>query len=573
MLLRFLSVVFLCVFFVACTPEPDDGPGSSGGSSGGPPEPDPGPPPPFSTVPTSKLLTASRFLSQAGFGGTLQEIEAVASKGERAWLTEQLAIQPSLHAEQALQNHRDYCATIEDEDCDGDGVIWAPNFRRFMLWERVVNAPDQIHQKMAYALSQIFVISDVPDNLNKLPATAYWWDLLLTHGLGNYRNLLEAVTLSPAMGVYLSHYTNSKGDPDNGVFPDENYAREVMQLFSIGLYELNIDGSRKKDADGNDIPTYTNNEIRKFARVFTGLANGCGDEQEFQVWIEPAFECPMKMYEEHHAIGSKTLLNGFVVPDGQAGMQDINAALDNLYNHPNVGPFIGRLLIQRLVMSNPSPNYIQRVAAAFNDNDNGAGVRGDMKSVATAVLLDPEAGEATETSGKVRDPFMRFAHLFRALELSSKTGKYYNSGYVIQEHLQQFPLHSPSVFNFYSPDHMPFGEAGELGLRSPELQITSAFTVPKYLDDLQAHIVWDYQGEENDVDEDLVLDFSKLEAWADNAETLADYLDVLFTHGEMIDITRKGIIDIMSGLPEEPDLALRIAVYLTMASPEYIVRQ
>lgn len=572
MLLRFCCVILICAGISACG-------GGGGSGSGGNPDT----PLPFSEVPTSELQKSSHFLSQAGFGGPLSEIEEVATKGEAAWLAEQLEMQPSLHAQLSLELYNEYCTTINTDPLQCVPDATDPIFRDFVLINRVVNAPDQVQQKVAYALSQIFVTSGVPDTLNDLEALSYWWDLLLTYGLTNYRDLLEAVTLSPTMGVYLSHYRNSKGDPANGVFPDENYAREVMQLFSIGLYELNPDGSRKKDGNGNDIPTYTNAEIREFARVFTGLANGCGDNQQFEFFFPVAFVCPMKMYEEHHATGSKNLLNGFTAPDGQAGMEDISDALDNLYNHPNVGPFIGRLLIQRLVMSNPSPQYIARVTAAFNDN--GAGVRGDMKAVVSAILLDPEARVRTETSGKVREPFLRFAHLLRALELNSSTGNYYYDVWFLENILKQFPLRSPSVFNFYSPNHVPFGEAGDLGLFAPELQITNSFTVPEYFVQVQAQVVWgspqtvvwDSPQTREAVNEALELNYSKLAAYEHSPVTVAEYLDVLFTHGTMTDITRKGIRDILNALSDDPELvpgfAIHVATFFAMVSPEYIVRQ
>ncbi|MEM7208913.1 MAG: DUF1800 family protein [Pseudomonadota bacterium] len=550
----------------------DDSGSSSGGSSSGSSSSGGGTTSPISDIPLGDLNAASRFLSQSGFGGSLAEIEEVATLGHVTWLDQQLDMTPSLHTAEALQNHAAYCASINDDDCAGEGVIWHTDFRRFVLLNRVINAPDVVAQKVAYALSQIFVVSDVPDNLNTLNAMVYWWDLLLENGLGNFRDLLEAVTLSPAMGVYLSHYTNGKGDPANGVFPDENYAREIMQLFSIGLYELNPNGTRKKDANGNDIPTYTNEDIREFAKIFTGLANGCGDQQFFEVWAQPAFECPMKMYEEHHASGTKSLLNGMVVPDGQTGMQDIAAAMDNLYNHPNVGPFIGRLLIQRLVKSNPSPAYIARVSAAFADN--GAGVRGDMKAFVRAILLDPEATEQNQSSGKLRDPFLRFAHVSRALEMTSSSGVYYDNGWYLHELMKQYPLHSPSVFNFYSPDHVPFGEAGDAGLVSPELQIATSFSLPNYHNMISGFVLWDWQGEMTwVVDEDFELNFAPVYQYQDNPETVIHYVDAVFTHGAMSEATKQGIREAFTDMPWDSELATRTAIVMAMISPEYLVRQ
>ncbi len=569
-----LTPLAICALFLVLL----TGCGGGGGGSGEAP-------PIYGGLPKADLDEAALFLSQAGFGGNAGEIQALAGTDFEVWLDTQFSIAPTLHSDRAVRLHEDYCTAIAatHPTCEGPDVLWPPLFRTFVLWETVVAAPDQLHQKVAYALSQIFVVSDRDDNLSFLEAMTHWWDTLLMHGTGNYRDLLRAVTLSPAMGVYLSHYLNGKGDPAQGIFPDENYAREVMQLFSIGLYELNPDGSRKKDGNGKDIPTYNNADIREFAKVFTGLANGCGD-QEFLPWTQPDFTCPMRMYEEHHATGIKTLLNGDIVPDGLTGMEDVEQAIDNLYNHPNVGPFIGRLLIQRLVTSNPSPQYIARVSAAFADN--GDGVRGDMKAVIKAVLLDPEARGRTASYaqyGKVRDPFLRFAHLYRALELSSSTGDFYMDAWALQTWMKQFPLSSPSVFNFYSPDHVPFGVAGDAGLYAPELQIANAASVPGYYNYLESVVMWDNvvmwftdDGPPGFVG-DLTLDYAPVTRLLPHPRTLADYLDTLFTHGTMSRATRKGIADFAEELElmdaTQEELISRAVVYLTLTAPEYLVRQ
>jgi len=225
---------------------------------------------------------------------------------------------------------------------------------------------DLLRARVALALSEIFVISEVGALDGEPLGWASYYDLLLQHSFGNYRDLLYDITLHPCMGVYLTHLNNPKTDTTQNQFPDENYAREVMQLFSIGLYELNLDGSRKLDTAGNFIPTYDLGEIEEFAKVFTGLS--WGDRNEFGKRFpvsELGLTIPMQMFDEEHEPGSKQLLNGFVVPDRNPvdGLADLNDAIDNLFNHPNVGPFLARLLIQRLVKSNPSPDYISRVTS------------------------------------------------------------------------------------------------------------------------------------------------------------------------------------------------------------------
>lgn len=278
------------------------------------------------------------------------------------------------------------------------------------------------------------------------------------------------------MGLHLSHLNNSRSDPATGRFPDENYAREVMQLFSIGLYELAADGSRRLDAEGRLIPTYGNREITEFAKIFTGLGPG-GPEGEFGS-DEVDLTRAMRMYEPFHEPGPKRLLNGTVVPGGQSGMEDVAAAVDNLFRHPNVGPFLGRLLIQRLVTSNPSPGYVARVATAFADN--GDGERGDLAAVVSAILLDPEARRtalaAGEHFGHLQEPVLRATGLLRAFRASTGSGFFPVAGWRLQENLLQHPLSAPSVFSFFLPDHQPKSELSDRGLVEPEFQITTSAT-------------------------------------------------------------------------------------------------
>lgn len=274
------------------------------------------------------LASASRLASRATFGLDYTDIEAIAGQGEEAWLEQQFKTPPGWHQtivkELLARQAAGEFAELEESN---NNIEFA--FRRLAWWQQAVYAPDLLRQRVAFALSEILVVSDKVDTLAVFPyALSNYYDTLLTHAVGNYRDLLRAVTLHPAMGIYLSHVNNARANPELNTYPDENYAREVMQLFTIGRFELNPDGSEKTDSQGQPIPTYDNDDIREFARIFTGLSYGGGD------------------------------------------------ALDNLFNHPNVGPFIGRQLIQRLVTSNPSPEYIARVSAAFNGQSGAS--RGDM---------------------------------------------------------------------------------------------------------------------------------------------------------------------------------------------------
>jgi uncharacterized protein (DUF1800 family) len=442
-------------------------------------------------------------------------------------------------------------------------------YRRFAFWEQALTAPDQLRQLVAYALTQIFVVSDNVDDIfiNPLGLSSYY-DTLLTHAFGNYRDLLRAVTLHPVMGIYLSHVNNARSNPAANTFPDENYAREVMQLFSIGLFELNADGTQRLDGSGAPIPTYDNADIRAFAAVFTGLSYGAeqpGGASFFGNPV-PVLHVPMEMFDGFHEPGEKALLNGVVVPAGQTGSEDIEDAIDNLFNHPNVGPFIGRQLIQRLVTSNPSPAYVARVTAAF-DGD-GSTPRGDMVAVLRAILLDPEA----ETGIKLREPFLRYVALNRGLDVRSGDGTFPGLGYVGQFLTQQNVLSAPSVFNFYLPVFSPAGELSDAGLVAPEFQITNASTIVGVTNLLAYALFGEVSVETPEGFTDITLDLSDYEALADDPDALLDRIDLVFFAGGMDDATREAIRDAIAPVGADPGIRTRLALYLALASPAYAVQ-
>jgi uncharacterized protein (DUF1800 family) len=388
------------------------------------------------------------------------------------------------------------------------------------------------------------------------------------HAFGNYRDLLRDVTLHPAMGIYLSHVNNRRSDPANNIFPDENYAREVMQLFSIGLFELNIDGSHRLDNAGDPIPTYSNVEIREFAKIFTGLS--FGGASSFFGNPFPNFIFPMKMFDAEHEPGSKNLLNGLIVPNGQSGMQDIDAAIDNLFNHPNVGPFIGKQLIQRLVTSNPSPAYIERVARAFNGDVSG--VRGDMQAVVRAVLLDAEATTSTMADfGKLREPVVRYASILRQFGANSSDGFIANTGYVLQGLAKQHPLSAPSVFNFFLPVHSPAGEIAAAGLVAPEFQITTSNTIVGVSNLIDYVILADLVTQAPQPFTTVSLDFDEYLAIAADIGELVDRLDIVLTAGTLDAATRQAIESVLLDI-DDANLRVRIAVYMFLLSSDYAVR-
>ena len=385
------------------------------------------------------------------------------------------------------------------------------------------------------------------------------------------------------MGFYLSHLNNPRSNPAENIHPDENYAREVMQLFSIGLYELNNDGSRKLDGGGQPIPTYGQEEITEFAKIFTGL--GISEVVDNQ-WVDSAYfdlsiyvadmTKPMKMYEDWHEPGEKELLNGMLVPDGQPGMQDVQMALDNLFNHPNVGPFIGRQLIQRLIKSNPTPQYIDRVAQVFNNN--GQGVRGDLAAVVKAILLDPEARECRnlmeEESARLREPLVRYTHFARSVEREHIYGRHWNVGYGFWDATGQTPMGAPSVFNFFLPDFQPNGDLADRGLVAPEYQIHNTKLSVGFINEVNGWIVWNgLFGDWESNHPDVGIDVDRYKEFANDPETLLNELDKVYTHGQLTDRTREIIKAAISPLIYRyyREDRVRLAMYLLMISPDYAV--
>ncbi|MEM7764267.1 MAG: DUF1800 domain-containing protein [Pseudomonadota bacterium] len=541
--------------------------GGGGGSETPPPVVD-NPPPPAITK--TQLQEAARFASQATFGVPFEALEPMARQGEDAWLSEQFALPITRHSPTVVDIlQRREAGEFDAFEQDIEYLIFA---RRLAWWHNTITAEDTLRQRVAFALSQIFVVSDNVDILEVYPgALSTYYDLLLTNAFGNFRDLLAGVTRSPAMGIYLSHMNNQRSDPNAGTFPDENYAREVMQLFSIGLFELNEDGSHRLDAAGRPIPTYDNDDIREFAKVFTGFSFG-GPAAFFGNNNDPRFNVPMQMFDVAHETGEKRLLNGFVVPAGQTGDADVEMAIDNLFNHPNVGPFIGRLLIQRLTTSNPSPAYITRVSNAFADNGNG--VRGDMQAVIRAVLLDPDARQSAtgETRGKVSEPVVRYVSLLRQIGVESDDGFIAALGYFLQNETRQHPLSPPSVFNFYLPDHQPAGSLSERDLFAPELSITNANTVIAWPNFLDAVLLGGFVTDPPQGFSEVRLTPDRWLAIADDSTTLVDEINTLMAFGRLHPETIAAIIESIEPYEEAP-LRVALAVYYVAIAPEVIVQQ
>jgi uncharacterized protein (DUF1800 family) len=530
---------------------------------------------------TGRLIDAGRFLAQATLGADRPTIDSVAKMDFESWIDQQFAlpitrIQPLLPEiyDTTYQRH----LLAGGDTLDYPSIPTSEHFD-YAWWQVNMTNEDLLRQRIAFALSEIFVISVQSELKRYGEGVASYYDMLAENAFGNFEDLLLDVSLHPCMGVYLTHLNNPKSNPARFVYPDQNYAREMMQLFTIGLYELNPDGTRRQDAMGNDIPTYDNDDIQEFAKIWTGLGAGAAVQRP-DTTILAAFgmrpnridmTAPMVMYEDYHEPGAKALLNGFVVPAGQSGMEDIRATVRHLFDHPNVGPFFGQQLIQRLVKSNPSPAYVARVAAAFDDN--GAGVRGDLQAVIKAVLLDEEARSCgwynDPVQGKLKEPILRYTHFARAVGGYSVDGKFWNDGESYNEGAGQHPLYSFSVFNFYWPDFQPIGPIGGQGYLAPEFQVFNANTSIGFVNFVNEWAIEETLLQSRD--EDVVFtNLDEIIRHVEDTEALLNYLDILLTNGMLKDDTRQIISTIVDPM-EDPYEKIKLAIYLLVISADYTI--
>src|SRR5580658_5870814 len=448
--------------------------GSSGDTAGSTPPTSTAPPTP---PPTSTALVgaadAARLLDQATFGVTAADVAHVQSVGIDAYLNEQLAYTPTQYTGYTYTPHTAPAGCIGDgsNPPDASTLCARDQYSAYQVqrdfFVHALNNPDQLRQRVAFALSQIMVVSSV--EIYEAYGLAAFQNILLNDALGNYRTLLQDVTLSPTMGHYLDMANSDETNPQNGTVPNQNYAREVLQLFSIGLIELNPDGTPQLDTSGAPIPTFESATIEGFASVFTGWTYPPLSGATSQ-WTNPInFDGTMVSFPNHHQSGTKALLNGYTVPAGQTPLQDLTNALDNIFNHPNVGPFISKQLIQHLVTSNPSPAYVARIAAVFANN--GQGVRGDLSAVVRAILTDTEArgaAPATNLFGHLREPALFITSTLRSLGGQS-------DGVFLSEASAAMgqPIFSPeTVFSFYPPSYQIPGTQ----TTAPEFGIQNAAT-------------------------------------------------------------------------------------------------
>ncbi len=529
---------------------------------------------------------SSRFLYQATLGSSYQDIKQLAGTDFEKWIDHQLSLPSHSILEETNEIYQEAVDWFLLNGGDSADVASSPNWISFQYawWTQHMNNPDKLRKRVALALSEILVISILSDLSGNGRALASYYDILLNNAFGNYEDLLMQVSLHPSMGFYLSHLNNPKTDTVENTHPDENYAREIMQLFTIGLNELNSDGTAKLDPQGRPVPSYNQKDIKELAKVFTGLGfsavmpNMYTDSAVFGMGIYLAdFTKPMKMYGRFHEPGEKYLLNGTtIIPDGQSGLKDIQDAIKSLINHPNTGPFIGKQLIQRLIKSNPSPGFVERIGNVF-DND-GQGKRGNLAAVIKAILLDPEARDCDwmmdENNGQLREPIVRYSHFTSAVDVEQYYGRYWNIGYDFWSSTTQIPLASPTVFNFFSPNYIPKGEIDKKGLVAPEFQIHNSRTSIGYVNQVNTWTVFDYvmySWEQNEPY--AILNLNELEDLAQDPEVLVNRLDILFTHGNLSDRTRGIIKETIDGFKTGSfrENRVRMALYLIMISPDYAI--
>ncbi|MDQ6626593.1 MAG: DUF1800 family protein [Verrucomicrobiota bacterium] len=538
-------------------------------STGGQTAPVPTPPPALASGNPS-AVDAERFLRQATFGATDALIAKVQSQGFDSFLSEQFAAPMSSHL--AFVD-----AAVAALPAPSASPSATPNQPTITMtndawWTHAIAGPDQLRQRVAFALSEIFVISLNSAGLGNRPyALPTYYDVLVKNAFGNYRQLLQEITLNPAMGAYLNMLQNDKENPARGTLPNENYAREIMQLFSVGLYQLNLDGSLTLSASGLPIATYGQQEILGTAAVFTGWTY-------FQGTATPVFSAPqdwrrpMVNVASHHSTVAKTILSGVTLPANQTAALDLKMTLDAIFNHPNVGPFISRQLIQRLVTSNPSPGYVYRVASVFNNN--GQGVRGDLQAVVRAILMDYDARGATritQSAGKPREPVVKVTNLVRAYEGSAPDGKFpMRNAYAS---LAEEAMHSPTVFNFFSPDYQAPGAIATAGLRSPELEIqteTTAISTANYL----RTGIYSYFGPSTNR---ITLNLTNEQTLATDPAKLVDHLDALLMASSMSPGMRSIMLNAVGQIPSDTSAnrleRVRTAIYLGVNSPEFSVEK
>jgi uncharacterized protein (DUF1800 family) len=506
------------------------------------------------------VAEASRFLAQASLGASRAQIARVQSLGYAGWLDEQFALPLSTSRWDWLVANGYAGATYQNSEAGFDNAAW----------NKLFAAPDTLRQRVTLALSEIFVTAIdglVGAGWRQFSAAGYL-DLLEAHAFGNHRTMLQQISLSPPMGQFLTYRGSAKANVSTGALPDENYARELMQLFSIGLVRLNPDGTPALTG-GKPTDTYALDDITGLARVFTGwdfdLAGGTTATPDFT-------RRPMTQVANRYETGAKTFL-GTTIPAGTDATKSLTTALDTIFAHPNVAPFFGRQMIQRLVTSNPSPAYVARVAAVFADD--GSGVRGNLRAVVRALLLDAEARTAAlagdPSFGKLREPMLRFVAWGRAYAVSSPSGAWaVGNTSDASRGLSQSPLRSPSVFNFFRPGYVPPNSPlGNAALVAPEFQLANESSVVGCVNFMQRAVAGSVA--------DLTPDYASLVAVADDARALIDEINAVLAAGQLSATTvgalATAVATMATGTDAQRRNRINAALVLVLAAPEFIVQK
>jgi uncharacterized protein (DUF1800 family) len=548
--------------------------------------------------PVVSATDAARFLEQATFGATDSDIKNVSMNGFPSWLDQQFAMpatprEPDVELQIMVDNPP--CAAT-DVKCNA--ALFEQNNQNESLvqnsfWRQSLTAPDQLRQRVKYALSQIFVISSNNSTaIQNMPrGEMNYYDLLGNDAFGNFRTLLQDVTLNPMMGQFLSMQGNDKGNATTD--PDENYAREVMQLLTIGLWQLNDDGTQKLDGNGNPIPTYSNTDVVGLAAVFTGFSwNVPGDDGDDAwsnccMYVGPGYGedlLPMQSYPSHHSTVEKDFL-GVTIPAGSTDPNgDLNTALDTLFNHPNLPAFFSKQMILHLVTSNPSPAYVNRIAQVFKND--GTGVRGNLQAVITAILMDPEARDTVTVVpnsqyGKVRESLLRYTEWARAFTAQSRNGAYNNGSTEDPIYgLGEMWLRSPTVFNWFAPGYVPPNTSiAAAGLVGPEMQMTNVSTVVGYINYMQSAIAANPTG-----GPDIFASYATEMSLAATPDQLMDRINLMLMAGQMSGTLSSQIESAVASIPipssgdqNAINAALlsrvKTAIYLTVASPDFAAQQ
>ena len=502
------------------------------------------------TINLASATAAARLLDQATFGPTLADIQNVQTIGIDAYITNQFNtpdtplpnIPSPLPAVCLTANTPTVCEESE----------W---------WQVALTGNDQLRQRVAFTLSELFVISSDTDNATTI---TYYHNMLANDAFTNFSTIMNDVSLSPGMGAYLNMLNSAKAPA--GQIANENYPRELMQLFTIGLNELNPDGTLQLNGSGNPIPTYTEAQVQAFARAYTGwtYATSTGGSPTSFPNKTPNYFAPMAAVESEHDATAKILLNGTVLPAGQTAEEDLAGALSNIFNHPNVGPFVCTQLIQHLVKSNPSPAYVSRVAAVFANN--GSGVRGDMQAVIRAILEDTEAraGDTNplDDGGHLREPILWITNFLRAIGFTNTdpNSSYYSlSNY--SNNLNERPYRSGSVFNFFPPSYV----IPQTTLNAPEFDLENTASAILRLSLANTMVFNKITG----FNVDLSATGTLGQIAAASPANLVDMLGLMFMHGQMPTDMRTEIINTISGLGTAEQV--RVAVFLVITSSQYKV--